>query len=82
MADEKMQVEITEPELKDTDEGTGVFHHLHEGDRITVSKACGTRWVTKHGWAKDVGGKLEQAKRKPGAQRFDVNDLKQKVKKT
>ena len=81
MADEKMQVEITEPELKDTDEGTGVFHHLHEGDRITVSEACGEKWCG-FGWAKDVAGKVDSAERKPGAQRLDVKDLKQKVKKS
>lgn len=57
-----MKIEVLEERLRSTDPETGEHYNLEEGDRVTVSDACGREWC-KHGWAKDLSGDVETGER-------------------
>lgn len=73
-----MRVEITEKRLSDACEETGRHFLQHEGDVVTVPDSLGQKWC-KHGWAKDVDGKIETGERIVTGARLRVDSIKHKT---
>lgn len=76
-----MKIEVLEKKLRGKDRVTGKHYDLEEGDRVTVSDACGAAWCA-HGWVKDLSGEVETGERTIHPKRVSPKKLNLSTKAT